>query len=54
VLADAGAIAEAAERAGCDAVNLRIHVPGVSPAAARDQIAALGETVVTALRSSLA
>jgi alkanesulfonate monooxygenase SsuD/methylene tetrahydromethanopterin reductase-like flavin-dependent oxidoreductase (luciferase family) len=54
VLGDADAIADAARRAGCDAVNLRIHVPGVSPSAARDQIAALGETVVTALRSSLA
>jgi hypothetical protein len=54
VLGDADAIADAARRAGCDAVNLRIHVPGVSPSAPRDQIAALGETVVTALRSSLA
>jgi alkanesulfonate monooxygenase SsuD/methylene tetrahydromethanopterin reductase-like flavin-dependent oxidoreductase (luciferase family) len=53
VLGAADAIADAARDAGCDAVNLRIHVPGVSPSAARDQIAALGETVVTALRSRL-
>lgn len=54
LLGDADAIADAARRAGCDAVNLRIHVPGVSPAAARDQIAALGSDVVTPLRSRLA
>jgi alkanesulfonate monooxygenase SsuD/methylene tetrahydromethanopterin reductase-like flavin-dependent oxidoreductase (luciferase family) len=54
VLGDADAVADAAGRAGCDAVDLRIHVPGVSPSAAREQIAALGETVVTALRSRLA
>jgi alkanesulfonate monooxygenase SsuD/methylene tetrahydromethanopterin reductase-like flavin-dependent oxidoreductase (luciferase family) len=53
VLGDAEAIADDVRRAGCDAVNLRIHVPGVSPAAARDQIAALGTAVVTALRSRL-
>jgi alkanesulfonate monooxygenase SsuD/methylene tetrahydromethanopterin reductase-like flavin-dependent oxidoreductase (luciferase family) len=53
VSGDADAIADAVHRAGCDAVNLRIHVPGVSPSAARDQIAALGTAVVTALRSLL-
>ena len=53
---DAGALAEAlaavARRAGVDALNLRVHVPGVSPSAAREQIAAMGD-VVTALHRSL-
>jgi alkanesulfonate monooxygenase SsuD/methylene tetrahydromethanopterin reductase-like flavin-dependent oxidoreductase (luciferase family) len=40
-----GAVSEA----GVDALNLRIHVPGVSPATARRQIAALSD-VVGALR----
>jgi len=38
---------------GADAVNLRIHVPGVSPAAAREQIAALGTDVLPGLRNLL-
>jgi hypothetical protein len=41
-------------RSGCDAVNLRIHVPGVAPEAAREQIARLGDQVVGRLRSELA
>jgi alkanesulfonate monooxygenase SsuD/methylene tetrahydromethanopterin reductase-like flavin-dependent oxidoreductase (luciferase family) len=41
-------------RSGCDAVNLRIHVPGVAPEAAREQIALLGDQVVGRLRSELA
>lgn len=49
VLGTADEIADAMRRAGCDAVNLRIHVPGVSPAAAREQIAALGGTVLAHL-----
>ena len=36
---------DAAHRAGTDSLNLRVHVPGVSPAAAREQIAALGDVV---------
>lgn len=36
---------------GVDALNLRVHVPGVEPDAARHQIRALGEVAV-ALRSS--
>ncbi|HVA03702.1 MAG TPA: LLM class flavin-dependent oxidoreductase [Acidimicrobiales bacterium] len=32
-------------RAGVDALNLRIHVPGVSPADVRDQIDAMGDVV---------
>ena len=53
---DAGALAAAlaavARRAGVDALNLRVHVPGVSASAAREQIAAMGD-VVTALHRSL-
>jgi hypothetical protein len=32
-------------RSGTDALNLRIHVPGVSPTTARDQIDAMGDVV---------
>ena len=38
-------LAAVAARAGVDALNLRIHVPGVSPTTARDQIAAMGDVV---------
>jgi alkanesulfonate monooxygenase SsuD/methylene tetrahydromethanopterin reductase-like flavin-dependent oxidoreductase (luciferase family) len=44
----------ALERTGADALNLRVHVPGVSPAAARDQIAALGDAVLPRLRDAFA
>jgi alkanesulfonate monooxygenase SsuD/methylene tetrahydromethanopterin reductase-like flavin-dependent oxidoreductase (luciferase family) len=54
---DAGAVAEelaaVARAVGADALNLRVHVPGVSPAMARDQIAGLGDSVVPALRAAL-
>jgi alkanesulfonate monooxygenase SsuD/methylene tetrahydromethanopterin reductase-like flavin-dependent oxidoreductase (luciferase family) len=50
---DATALAEelasVVGRAGVDALNLRVHVPGVSPTMARDQIAATA-AVVAALR----
>jgi alkanesulfonate monooxygenase SsuD/methylene tetrahydromethanopterin reductase-like flavin-dependent oxidoreductase (luciferase family) len=53
---DAGTLAEElaalARQAGVDALNLRVHVPGVSPSAARDQIAAMTD-VVAALHRSL-
>ncbi len=38
-------LADAATRSGTDALNLRIHVPGVSPTTARAQIAAMGDVV---------
>jgi alkanesulfonate monooxygenase SsuD/methylene tetrahydromethanopterin reductase-like flavin-dependent oxidoreductase (luciferase family) len=38
-------LAAVATRSGVDALNLRVHVPGVSPAAAREQIAAMGDVV---------
>jgi alkanesulfonate monooxygenase SsuD/methylene tetrahydromethanopterin reductase-like flavin-dependent oxidoreductase (luciferase family) len=47
-------LADAAQRAGADALNLRIHVPGVSPAAAREQIQGLGDAVLETLRAALA
>jgi alkanesulfonate monooxygenase SsuD/methylene tetrahydromethanopterin reductase-like flavin-dependent oxidoreductase (luciferase family) len=47
----ASGLVDAMVRAGCDAMNLRVHVPGVSPAEARDQIARLGDDVVPAIRA---
>ena len=46
-------LAEAVQRAGADAINIRIHVPGVSPSDARDQIERLGHEVVEPLRARL-
>ena len=43
-------LAEIRDRAGADALNLRVHVPGVSPAAAREQIGRLGAEVLPAMR----
>jgi len=42
----------ARDRAGADALNLRVHVPGVTPAAAREQIVRLGDEVLPLLRTS--
>ena len=49
--------AELAERlrvvlrdSGADALNLRVHLPGMSPAAVREQIVRLGDEVVPRLR----
>jgi hypothetical protein len=44
---------DAVDRAGADALNLRVHVPGVSPEAARGQIAQLGDEVLPRLRAAL-
>ncbi len=49
----AAGLADAARRAGADAVNIRIHVSGVTPEAAREQIARLGDDVIPALREEL-
>ena len=38
---------------GADALNLRVHVPGVDPVLAREQIAGLGDDVLPALREAL-
>ena len=40
-------------RSGGDALNLRVHVPGVSPDVAREQIARLGDEVLGPLRVAL-
>jgi alkanesulfonate monooxygenase SsuD/methylene tetrahydromethanopterin reductase-like flavin-dependent oxidoreductase (luciferase family) len=54
---DPGAVSDglldAARRAGVDALNLRVHVPGVTPDAARRQIEQLGREVVPRLREGL-
>jgi len=46
-------LAAVARAVGADALNLRVHVPGVAPGAAREQIAGLGDAVVPAVRASL-
>jgi alkanesulfonate monooxygenase SsuD/methylene tetrahydromethanopterin reductase-like flavin-dependent oxidoreductase (luciferase family) len=46
----ADALADAVVRAGTDALNLRVHVPGVSVDAAREQIVRLGSEVVPRFR----
>jgi alkanesulfonate monooxygenase SsuD/methylene tetrahydromethanopterin reductase-like flavin-dependent oxidoreductase (luciferase family) len=55
VAGDASAVAaglrDAMESAGCDCVNLRVHVPGVAPELAREQIRRLGAEVVPQLRT---
>ncbi len=38
-------VADTVKAAGCDAINLRLHVPGIEPGEVRDQLAALGEVV---------
>ncbi len=51
---DAGAVvdglAAVLAATGCDALNLRVHVPGLEPAVVREQVARLGTEVVTLLR----
>ena len=55
--ADAGEIAArlaaVADASGADALNLRVHVPGVDPVLAREQIAGLGADVLPPLRTAL-
>jgi alkanesulfonate monooxygenase SsuD/methylene tetrahydromethanopterin reductase-like flavin-dependent oxidoreductase (luciferase family) len=46
-------LADAARRAGTDAMNIRIHVPGVAPGDVRDQIERFGHEVVEPLRQRL-
>jgi len=41
-------------RAGADACNIRVHVPGVDPETARAQIVRLGDEVVPLMRKALA
>jgi alkanesulfonate monooxygenase SsuD/methylene tetrahydromethanopterin reductase-like flavin-dependent oxidoreductase (luciferase family) len=55
VAGDANAVAaglrDTMETAGCDCVNLRVHVPGVAPEPAREQIRRLGDEVVPQFRT---
>ena len=46
----ADGLADVMERAGADCVNLRIHVPGVRPQDAREQIERLGQEVLSKMR----
>ena len=48
----AAGLADVAARAGADALNLRVHVPGVDPADVREQITRLGD-VLPPLRAAL-
>ena len=43
----------AAQAAGADAVNVRVHVPGISPDAVRTQIELLGLLVAPELRAAM-
>jgi alkanesulfonate monooxygenase SsuD/methylene tetrahydromethanopterin reductase-like flavin-dependent oxidoreductase (luciferase family) len=51
---DGGAVADqlrdVMRRAGADALNLRVHVPGVAPQDAREQIERLGQEVLGKIR----
>jgi alkanesulfonate monooxygenase SsuD/methylene tetrahydromethanopterin reductase-like flavin-dependent oxidoreductase (luciferase family) len=48
-----GGLLDGLDRSGGDALNLRVHVPGVSPDVAREQIARLGDEVLGPLRVAL-
>jgi hypothetical protein len=50
----ADALVEVTRRAGADALNLRVHVPGLRPATVREQIERLGGDVVPRLTGMLA
>jgi hypothetical protein len=39
--------------AGADALNIRVHVPGIAPGQAREQIARIGAEVVPEVRRGL-
>jgi alkanesulfonate monooxygenase SsuD/methylene tetrahydromethanopterin reductase-like flavin-dependent oxidoreductase (luciferase family) len=49
----AARLAAAAQTAGADALNLRVHVAGIAPSDARLQIERLGTQAVPAIRASL-
>ena len=49
----ADALVDAVTAAGADAVNLRVHVPGVTPAEVREQIERLGADVVPRVRDAI-
>jgi alkanesulfonate monooxygenase SsuD/methylene tetrahydromethanopterin reductase-like flavin-dependent oxidoreductase (luciferase family) len=49
----ADGLVDAMRRAGADALNVRIHVPGLAPELVREQIVALGDGVLDRVRASL-
>ena len=49
----AARLVEAARAAGADALNLRVHVPGIAPEAVRVQIERLGDLMTPAVRDAL-
>jgi len=49
----AAQLAAAAATAGADALNLRVHVPGVTPSAVRAQVERLGADVAPVVRDAL-
>lgn len=49
----AAALADLVRTTGADALNLRVHLPGISPEAVREQIAGLTHDVLPALRDLL-
>jgi hypothetical protein len=46
-------LVDVAARAGVDGLNVRLHVPGVAPAAVREQIVELGRDVVPRVQAAL-
>ncbi len=46
-------LVDAMQTAGADALNVRVHVPGVSVEAAREQIASVGDAVLPLVKESL-
>ena len=52
-MAVAERLAAAVDTAGADALNLRLHVPGIDPESARAQLALLGDEVLAPLRKAL-
>jgi alkanesulfonate monooxygenase SsuD/methylene tetrahydromethanopterin reductase-like flavin-dependent oxidoreductase (luciferase family) len=53
-IAVAEGLADALARSGADAVNLRLHVPGVTPEQVREQVERLGTEVLPRLREAIA
>jgi alkanesulfonate monooxygenase SsuD/methylene tetrahydromethanopterin reductase-like flavin-dependent oxidoreductase (luciferase family) len=49
----AACLAAVADASGADALNIRVHVPGIDPVLAREQIEALGAGVLAPLREAL-
>jgi alkanesulfonate monooxygenase SsuD/methylene tetrahydromethanopterin reductase-like flavin-dependent oxidoreductase (luciferase family) len=49
----AGQLVDAIQSSGADALNVRVHVPGVTVEAAREQIASIGDEVVPLVKKDL-